>query len=68
MPEPSAGTGLLAILAQTIGGSLILNEPADIRADLLAQLFPAFAVSRFDAVQIDDHLAVDAVPSVVLMN
>ena len=66
--EPSAGTGLLAILAQTIGGSLILNELADTRADLLAQLFPAFAVTRFDAAQIDDHLPPDAVPSVVLMN
>jgi len=66
--EPSAGTGLLAILAQTIGGSLILNDLADTRAELLAQLFPAFAVTRFDAAQIDDHLAPDAVPSVVLMN
>lgn len=66
--EPSAGTGLLAILAQTIGGSLILNELAETRADCLASLFPAFAVTRFDAAQIDDHLAPDAVPSVVLMN
>lgn len=66
--EPSAGTGLLAILAQTTGGSLILNELADTRADCLASLFPAFAVTRFDAAQIDDHLAADAVPSVVLMN
>ncbi len=68
MLEPSAGTGLLAILAQTIGGSLILNELAETRAELLAELFPAFAVNRFDAAQIDDHLAPDAVPSVVLMN
>ncbi len=66
--EPSAGTGLMAILAQTIGSSLILNELADTRADLLAQLFPAFAVTRFDAAQIDDHLAPNDVPSVVLMN
>lgn len=66
--EPSAGTGLLAIQAQAAGGSLILNELADTRADLLGQLFPAFAVTRFDATQIDDHLVPDAVPSVVLMN
>ena len=66
--EPSAGTGLLAILTQTIGGSLILNELADTRADILSSLFPAFAITRFDAAQIDDHLAPDAVPSVVLMN
>ncbi|MDQ1157663.1 putative RNA methylase [Sphingomonas sp. SORGH_AS 950] len=66
--EPSAGTGLLAILAQTGGASLILNELADTRAELLAALFPAIAVSRFDAAQIDDHLDPAAVPSVVLMN
>ncbi|MFC3727137.1 strawberry notch-like NTP hydrolase domain-containing protein, partial [Neoaquamicrobium sediminum] len=66
--EPSAGTGLLAILASTAGGSLILNELADVRADLLASLFPAVTVTRFDAAQIDDHLDRAAVPSVALMN
>ncbi|GBQ88430.1 strawberry notch family protein [Asaia krungthepensis] len=66
--EPSAGTGLMAILAQTAGGSLILNELADTRAELLASLFPAIPVTRFDAAQIDDHLDPSAVPSVVLMN
>ncbi|MDF2113970.1 strawberry notch family protein [Roseiarcaceae bacterium H3SJ34-1] len=66
--EPSAGTGLLAILASTAGGSLILNELADVRADLLSFLFPALAVTRFDAAQVDDHLDRAAVPSVVLMN
>ncbi|MFS3135399.1 strawberry notch-like NTP hydrolase domain-containing protein [Gluconacetobacter sacchari] len=66
--EPSAGTGLLAVLASTAGGSLILNELADRRADLLASLFPAISVTRFDASQIDDHLDRAAVPSVVLMN
>jgi hypothetical protein len=66
--EPSAGTGLLAILAQVAGGSPILNELADTRADLLSCLFPAYAVTRFDAAQIDDHLDAGAMPSVVLMN
>ncbi|MBB3999741.1 strawberry notch family protein [Aureimonas pseudogalii] len=66
--EPSAGTGLLAILAETAGASLILNELADTRAGLLAALFPALTVTRFDAAQIDDHLGSSAVPSVVLMN
>lgn len=66
--EPSAGTGLLAILAEIAGGSLILNELADTRADLLSHLFPAIAVTRFDAAQIHDHLASGIVPSVVLMN
>ncbi len=66
--EPSAGTGLLAILAEIGGGSLLLNELAETRADLLAALFPAITVTRVDAAQIDDHLAMGAIPSVILMN
>jgi predicted RNA methylase len=66
--EPSAGTGLLAVLAEVAGSDLILNELAETRADLLASLFPATAVSRFDAAQIDDHLDRTAIPSVVIMN
>ncbi len=66
--EPSAGTGLLAILAEIAGGSLALNELADIRADLLRLLFPGRPVTRFDAAQIDDQLGADFRPSVILMN
>ncbi|MET4323627.1 putative RNA methylase [Bradyrhizobium sp. RT5a] len=60
--EPSAGTGLLAIFAQLVEGTLILNELAETRAALLVK------VTRFDAAQIDDHLDTGVVPSVVLMN
>jgi hypothetical protein len=66
--EPSAGTGLLAILAEIAGGSLALNELADTRADLLRLLFPGCPVTRFDAAQIDDHLDAGMRPSVILMN
>ena len=66
--EPSAGTGLLAILAEIAGGSLALNELADTRADLLRLLFPGRPVTRFDAAQIDDHLDAGVRPSVILMN
>ena len=66
--EPSAGTGLLAILAELAGGALVLNELADTRAGLLAGLFPSIPVTRFDAAQIDDHLGANVRPSVVLMN
>lgn len=66
--EPSAGTGLLAILAEISGGSLLLNELAETRADLLGQLFPALAITRVDAAQIDDHLPASAVPSAIVMN
>jgi hypothetical protein len=66
--EPSAGTGLLAVLAELAGGALILNELAQERAALLSLLFPAISVTRFDGAQIDDHLDPGIVPSVVLMN
>jgi predicted RNA methylase len=66
--EPSAGTGLLAILAELAGGSLVLNELAETRAGLLDHLFPGIAVTRFDAAHIHDHLDAGATPSVVLMN
>ena len=66
--EPSAGTGLLAILAEIAGGTLALNELADTRADLLRLLFPGRQVTGFDAAQIDDHLDAFSSPSVVLMN
>jgi predicted RNA methylase len=66
--EPSAGTGLLAILAELAGASLILNEFAESRAGILAQLFPVVSTTRFDAAHINDHLDAGIVPSVVLMN
>jgi hypothetical protein len=66
--EPSAGTGLLAILAESSGASLVLNELADTRAGLLSLLFPGIPVTRFDAAHIDDHLKTGVTPSIVLMN
>ena len=66
--EPSAGTGLLAILAELAGASLILNEFAESRAGILSELFPAVSTTRFDAAHINDHLDAGIVPSVVLMN
>ncbi|WP_434721282.1 strawberry notch-like NTP hydrolase domain-containing protein [Mesorhizobium sp. RIZ17] len=66
--EPSAGTGLLAILAEIAGGSPVLNELAELRAGVLSKLFPAIAVTRSDAAQIDDHLDPAVTPTVVLMN
>jgi predicted RNA methylase len=66
--EPSAGTGLLAILAELSGASLVLNELAETRAGLLSLLFPGIPVTRLDAAHIDDHLDTGFKPSVVLMN
>ena len=66
--EPSAGTGLLAVLAKLAGGTVALNELAEMRGALLEGLFPGVAVTRFDAAQIDDYLDTSVSPSVVLMN
>src|SRR6266853_4949887 len=66
--EPSAGTGLLAIHAELAGGSLVLNEIAETRANLLDRLFPTVGVTRYDAAHIHDHLDAAAHPTVVLMN
>jgi predicted RNA methylase len=66
--EPSAGTGQLAVFAQSAGASLILNELATTRAEVLSQLFPATTVTRFNAEHIHDLLPPQLVPSVVIMN
>ena len=66
--EPSAGTGLLAVFAELAGATPMLNELAEVRADLLGLLFPAVPVTRFDAARIDDQLDAGTRPSVVLMN
>ena len=70
--EPSAGTGMLAVMAQCAlgneaAGSLHLNEIAATRAVLLAGLFPGVSVSRHNAEAIRDHLP-DLRPTVVIMN
>lgn len=66
--EPSAGTGLLAILAELGGGQIWINELADLRGELLRTLFPVASISRFDAASINDYLPTGLMPSVVLMN
>ncbi len=70
--EPSAGTGMLAVMAQcALGNSAIghlhLNEYARTRARLLRVLFPSAMVTAFDAEAIADRLR-DVRPTVVLMN
>ena len=70
--EPSAGTGMLAVMAQcalgnTAVGNLHLNEYARVRARLLTQLFPEAVVTAFNAETIADRLR-HARPTVVLMN
>ncbi len=70
--EPSAGTGMLAVMAQLAlgtgtAGALHLNELAAVRAGLLAGLFPGSTVTRHNAESIRDRLP-ELRPTVVLMN
>ncbi len=52
--EPSAGTGLVAAVAETCGGVVTLNEIGAGRADLLDGQFPAATRTRIDGRHIHD--------------
>ena len=75
--EPSAGTGMLAVMAECAlgkrsnsarsGTPLHLNEMAAVRAGLLAGLFEHAPVTRHNAESIADYLP-GLRPTVVLMN
>ena len=70
--EPSAGTGMLAVMAECalgkgVAGKLHLNEYAQTRARLLTRLFPQAVVTAFNAEAIADRLY-DLRPTAVLMN
>ena len=66
--EPSAGTGLLAILAEACGGELTLNERAAGRGALLEGLFPLVTRSQHDAVHLSDVLKSSGAFHVALVN
>jgi len=66
--EPSAGTGILARLAQTQGATVVLNEWSQRRQAILRKLFPGQAVYSFNAEQIHDYLPLGIAPTVVIMN
>ncbi|GHC97217.1 strawberry notch family protein [Novosphingobium pokkalii] len=66
--EPSAGTGMLAVHAERSARALVLNELAEVRAQLLTGLFPQAGVTAHDAASIDDWLPLSVRPSIVLMN
>ena len=75
--EPSAGTGMLAVMAECAlgksgngarsGNPLHLNEIAAVRAGLLAGLFQDAPVTRHNAEAIADYLP-GLHPTVILMN
>src|SRR3546814_19945643 len=59
---------MLAVYPTLVGAELMLNELAEVRADLLSRLFPEIAVSCHDAASINDRLPAAIRPTVVLMN
>ena len=70
--EPSAGTGMLAVMAQLVldadtDHTLHLNEIAGTRAALLHQLFPDATVSTVNAETVADRLP-GIRPTAVIMN
>ena len=70
--EPSAGTGILAVMAECAmgtqaSGNLHLNEYAQTRAHLLTHLFPQAVTTAFNAEAIADRLH-DVTPTAVIMN
>ena len=70
--EPSAGTGMLAVMAECAlgrqaAGNLHLNEIADVRRALLCRLFPETLVTGMNAENVADRL-LGARPTVVIMN
>lgn len=66
--EPSAGNGLLAWPAARAGARLVLNEIDDTRRASLGEAFPAASIAGHDAELIDDLLAPDVRPGLVVMN
>ena len=69
--EPSAGTGMLAVMAECAlgsgAGNLHLNEIADARRALLVRLFPETLLTGVNAENAADRLP-GARPTVVIMN
>ncbi|OYX58031.1 MAG: methylase [Brevundimonas subvibrioides] len=66
--EPSAGTGLLAVVAEACGGTLTLNEIAPARAALLDGLFVGASRSRHDGRHLPDLLRQAGAFDVVVCN
>ncbi|NEQ64325.1 MAG: hypothetical protein F6K21_02275 [Symploca sp. SIO2D2] len=66
--EPSAGTGILARLAEVEGATVVLNELSKHRTAILRKLFPGQTVYSFNAEQINDYLPSGVSPTVIVMN
>lgn len=68
MLEPSAGTGAHAIHGEMAGATVIVNELAAGRADLLQRHWPQWRQFREDGEQLHNILPPDIQPTVIVMN
>lgn len=66
--EPSAGTGAHAIHGEMAGATVIVNELAAGRADMLSRHWPQWRQFREDGEQLHNILPPDIQPSVIVMN
>lgn len=66
--EPSAGTGLIAVMAEACGASLILNEIADTRYGILKSLFPGASLNQVDGKHCADLIKESGSIDAVVMN
>jgi hypothetical protein len=66
--EPSAGTGIIAVIAGRTAKECLLNELEPTRAELLEGLFPGAPVFQHDGAKIAAMLSGTPRPSVIVMN
>ena len=66
--EPSAGNGMIAVLAEAAGARLHLNELADTRFNVLAGLFPNAQRSQISALHLKDRLSTSGSFDAVVIN
>lgn len=64
--EPSAGNGVLAVLARNAGATVHVNDTSERRRAVLEHL--GFAPTKEDAAQLHNIMAGQITPNVVLMN
>lgn len=66
--EPSAGNGMLAVLAEACGAKLHLNELADRRCGHLKAVFTGHTITQLNGLHLADTVATSGTFDCVLMN
>lgn len=66
--EPSAGTGIIAAVAEACGAALHLNEVCPHRSGILAKLFPTATLTQLDAAYLHDRSKASGAINAVVCN